>query len=256
MCALLDEKAKENSQVNKAKPLLVVFVIVLIGLGAVFAFDYFLGKEDLPLSVTVLVDPDSEAKGVLPHAIDSATEFEDSIDYLEPGFEAPEIRDTGVETTGEVVGVEAAPLPEPDAPKVSTIEPAKPKNVVVEDAAKPADVMVKPSSVKDLEITEKDWQGMVLVPDEAQMSKAYSSDVSLVRIEAHPLNNNRLRVWARVRNETPRLLKARVACNFNSTSEESEKTDFVYVEIPRSQAVDVYFVSPVPMVKAYTILVK
>ena len=54
---------------------------------------------------------------------------------------------------------------------------------------------------------------MVLVPNMKLMSKAYSSSVSLPRVEAHPLQNNRIRVWAR-QNESGGPLRLQVACVF------------------------------------------
>ena len=58
----------------------------------------------------------------------------------------------------------------------------------------------------------RDWTGLVLVPISTSLSKAYTSEVRLLRIEAHPLNDGRVRVWTRIHNISERTLPGQVAC--------------------------------------------
>lgn len=294
MCALLDEASQFQEPIDqsgsKKKTILVLIFIVLISLGVVALYNkYFSPSEPMPLAVSVLVKPDPSMEGVLPHTIDSATEFNDSFETLQEGVEGPDFRETEVKTSGKAIGIEDVggdnstqksmlEFDNPDKMASKSNEP-KGKVLVQESLKTEADdtgitvkkiepekekkSLLQRITSKDEPETEtvrytpgKDWEGTVLVPNEALLSKAYSSEVSLARIEAHPLSNNHLRVWARVKNETADHLNARVACNFRSTSDEAAITRFIPVRIPVEEAVDVYFVSPMDAVKAYTVLVK
>ncbi len=177
-------------------------------------------KPKLSETATTFVE-----KSETPHEIDSATEFSAAMASF-AGGKRPDVRKT---TEGvEIVRVEKAPaITKPgEQPKAS---------------AKPL---------------EKDWDGTVLIPSGTQLSHAHTTDVKLARIEAHPLKSGYLRVWVRVGNLTDQNLDTRVACNFKSASNEVLKTAFVPVTIPKGEAVDAYFMSPMPNVVSYTILVR
>lgn len=182
--------------------------------------------EELSPAANRLVAPAVEAKDTLPHKVDSATEFPAAMDSLAKGSHKPKLRSTSEATN--VVRVEAVPA--------------------IQKGPAPAAAPSKP--------IEQDWDGTVLIPEGTQMSQAFTTDVKLTRIEAHPLTNNALRVWVRVQNITAAPLETRVACNFKSSSSEDKKTAFIPVTIAPEEAVDVYFMSPMPNVTNYTVLVR
>jgi len=174
-----------------------------------------------------LTAPSEEvADKVIIHKVEDTTEFPSSVDSLARGAPAPEVR-----------------VPEKEATNVIRVEPV-PK-VRRDSEKKPVEKPI-----------EKDWDGTVLVASNADVSQAFTTDVSLKRIEAHPLQNGALRVWVRVQNETDKDLNSRVACNFKSVSEDQLKATFLPVEIPAGEAIDVYFMSPTDNVIAYTVLVR
>jgi len=173
-----------------------------------------------------LTEPTEEAADkVIIHKKEDATEFPAAIPSLTRGAPAPEVKEE--EPVANVVRVEPVPKIRRDAE-------------------------IKPST-KEI---EKDWDGTVLVAKNADVSQAFTTDVELRRIEAHPLQNGALRVWVRVKNVTDKDLDSKVACNFKSTSEEQLKATFLPVKIPAGEAIDVYFMSPTPNVIAYTVLVR
>jgi len=104
---------------------------------------------------------------------------------------------------------------------------------------------------------EKQWSGVVLVPTEAVVSRAYTSLVEIPRIEAHPQLDKRMRVWARVVNPTGEILRVGVTCSFRSTGElDPYSRGFEPMVLPPGRYRDVAFISPVANVESYTILIK
>lgn len=182
-------------------------------------------QDSVPAAASNLVQPTDGAAVEMPHKVDTATEFSAALGSVSGGNK-PDLRDTGQGST--VVRVEKAPT------------------------------MTKPgeSAATTQKSLERDWDGTVLIPDGTQMSHAHTTDVTFSRIEAHPLKNGSLRVWVRVKNLTGKELDTRVACNFKSASNEALKTAFIPVKIPANDAIDVYFMSPMPNVVSYTILVR
>lgn len=171
-----------------------------------------------------LVAMDDGGDVAMPHTVDSATEFPAALESVATGSKKPQLRTTDANNT--VVRVEkAAPTSKPG-------------------------LGVTPKGL------ERDWDGTVLIPSGTQMSHAHTDNVSFSRIEAHPLTDGSLRVWVRVNNLTDRDLDTRVACNFHSSSSGSGKTSFVPTIIPANEAIDVYFMSPMPNVVSYTILAR
>ena len=107
------------------------------------------------------------------------------------------------------------------------------------------------------ELVERDWTGLVLVPVNAALAKAYTSEVRLLRVEAHPLHDGRLRIWARVRNVSNRALPAEIACSFRMRGETTPNSPYFYqLEVPSGAYRDVFFVSPDGELSAYTVLVR
>jgi len=213
----------------------------------------------------------AEATGALPHVLDDKTEFGESITYLKEGIREPEIREAEMPLLGSEVAAESDQLeaeqPEPSMSEeaISEVENAEivvevpvveVSAPVVETAPAEEVVIVTPSVVEMDLVTLRDWGGVVLVPDNVRLSRAFSSAVRLVRIEAHPIDGDRLRVWVRIQNITDKDLKIRVGCSFRSINEKSAGAGFEVVEIPSGYALDTHFVSSEDMVKAYTLLVK
>ena len=107
------------------------------------------------------------------------------------------------------------------------------------------------------ELVERDWTGLVLVPVNAALAKAYTSEVRLLRVEAHPLHDGRLRIWARFRNLSRRTLPAEIACSFRMRGETTANSPYFYeIEVPAGADRDVFFVSPDGELSAYTVLVR
>jgi hypothetical protein len=106
-------------------------------------------------------------------------------------------------------------------------------------------------------LVERDWTGLVLVPITTAMAKAHTAQVRLTRVEAHPLNDGRIRVWTRVFNLSARPLPAEVACSFRMVAmPEAAWPPFYRLEVPPRGYRDVFFVSPRGEPMAYTVLVR
>jgi hypothetical protein len=107
------------------------------------------------------------------------------------------------------------------------------------------------------ELVVRDWTGLVLVPVNAALAKAYTSEVRLLKVEAHPLHDGRLRIWARVRNVSNRTLPAEIACSFRMRGETTPNSPYFYqLQVPSGAYRDVFFVSPDGELSAYTVLVR
>jgi hypothetical protein len=104
---------------------------------------------------------------------------------------------------------------------------------------------------------EKQWSGVVLVPTEAVVSRAYTALVEIPRIEAHPQLDKRMRVWARVVNPTNEILRVGVTCSFRSIGElDPYSRGFEPMLLPPGRYRDVAFISPAANDESYTILIK
>jgi len=215
-----------NSSSCHGRPLLsgaVLLILVLVFAGC--------GKEEKqstrPLSEStqmLLNPPVDRSDAVLLHTIDSATEFPAALNSLEPEIAKPEVR----------IIQENRPI------SAGKIEP-----VVVNVVPVTASVPLK-----------EDWGGVILVPDMSKMSRGFTSRVTLTRIEAHPLLDDHFRVWVRIRNDSQKDILADVACNFRALEEEPQESQFIPVSIPVGGSANAYFISPMPHVAFYTILVR
>jgi hypothetical protein len=107
------------------------------------------------------------------------------------------------------------------------------------------------------ELVVRDWTGIVLVPVSAALAKAYTSEVRLLKVEAHPLHDGRLRIWARIRNVSSRPLPAEIACSFRMRGENTPNSPYFYqLDVPPGAFRDVFFVSPEGELSAYAVLVR
>ncbi len=102
----------------------------------------------------------------------------------------------------------------------------------------------------------RDWTGLVLVPIAASLSKAYTSEVRLLKIEAHPLNDGRVRVWTRIHNIGNSTLPGQVACRFTMRNQPTATSPYFYeLQVPPRGFRDVFFISPDGDLTSYTVLV-
>jgi hypothetical protein len=183
------------------------------------------GPRPLSKSANVLVNPPTDnAEAVLLHTVDSATEFPAALNSLEPDVPEPEVR-----------AVQALP-PSTSGSNEQAVEIVQPVRASVP--------------------LRQDWGGVILVPDMDQMSRGFTSRVTLTRIEAHPIANDYFRVWVRVRNDAGRDIEADVACNFRALDQQAKETEFIPVKIAKDGSANAYFISPMPNVAYYTILVR
>lgn len=241
-----------------ARRLLVALLLLcLIGGGGLFGLKA-LTKPDLPAAAELLIVEEGEdaEPGVLPHQLDDVTEFPDALAHLKEGAAAPELRqrEDQVERLGLVrpaVAAESVAVAEmelvvevPVVP-VATAHPVEVRDLVASNV----ELGESPSAVRD-------WGGLILVPDGVKLSRAFSSTVRLSRIEAHPIDGDRLRVWVRIENLTDADLGIRVGCAFSSPEPGTSGGGFERLQIPVGAAVDAYFVSESDGVRGYTILVK
>ena len=188
-----------------------------------------------PASVVArLTQPDTPA--ILPHKIVPATAFPQALASLSPTGTAPKV----LSLPATAPGVEAQPA---DA---KIIDPNRP----------PTKGLTADGVTTDLVM--HDWTGIVLVPLDTSVSKAHTIFVTLDRIEAHPLDNGQVRVWARVRNVSGASLPSEVACSFRTAeSPEPERPIFYRLDIPLGDYRDVFFVSPEGRnLNSYTVLVR
>lgn len=252
------------SSVGRSKVLIfvVLFCVVTAAFGMYYYFFYY-SQSDLPEAAEILLSAEGEVPGVLPHSLDSSTEFEESFDYLKEGEAGPEYRATEeVSTAAETSIVDVADdevlVEEVEVVAVTEVNQVEmaPAPVVVLDRA-PA-VVTKVTLSEDAEVVfDRDWGGVVLVPDTAKLAKAYTSNVRLSRVEAHPIDGERLRVWARIQNLTDMSMTAEVGCEFRSSQyTHVDGARFEPMMILAGGFVDVQFVSPQDRVESYTVMVK
>jgi hypothetical protein len=107
------------------------------------------------------------------------------------------------------------------------------------------------------QLVERDWTGLVLVPVATSLAKAYSSDVRLLKVEAHPLTDGRVRIWTRVHNVSNGTLPAEIAFEFRMKGMGRPPSPYFYqLEVPGNTYRDVFFVSPEGDLTSYTVLVR
>ncbi|CAA6696754.1 MULTISPECIES: hypothetical protein [unclassified Lentimonas] len=250
---------------HRSKPL-----IIAASLTCILALGYhFLSDPALPEAAEILLAVDGEVPGVLPHAIDSSTEFNESFETLKEGEGAPNYRETDegkLSTPPTVIAkLEPSPTPQP-------VIPEQPITIAASAIALEIPLQAKTTAQAEPESTPttalhlpkeaqvefpRDWGGIVLVPDGTKLAKAYTSDVRLARVEAHPIDGERIRVWARIQNLTEMDMQSEVGCEFRSSNyEKFGSAHFEPSIIPKNGVIDVYFESPYDRVESYTVMVK
>lgn len=107
------------------------------------------------------------------------------------------------------------------------------------------------------QLIERDWTGLVLVPISTSLAKAYTSEVRLLKVEAHPLNDGRVRIWTRIHNIGNRTLPGQVACQFRMKGMPTPTSPYFYqLDVPPKSHRDVFFISPDGALTSYTVLVR
>ncbi|TVP78994.1 MAG: hypothetical protein EA353_07335 [Puniceicoccaceae bacterium] len=253
----LQLKSNSNRSFLKKPSVLLALLCLLAGL--FFYWQHFAKQTDEPLAAQILLSGTVDKPDVLPHTKDDSTEFKTSFDFLKKDAPAPHFRETESakiatapvnirKAVDETPGIRldtapAAPVP-PSVPA--------PESTVSQKPANPPKASPKQAIAGQAII---DWGGMVLVPVDHVLAKAYNSDVRILRIEAHPIDGDHIRVWARIQNQTNRSLQTEIGCEFRSP-DAIERPNFTAVTLAPLEVVDTYFVSENPRVHAYTILVK
>lgn len=181
--------------------------------------------EPAPLELSpeaaAVVERLTEAVGhdTLPHELADTTGFPDALSSLEPGARAPKVEKTNGANQPPPMGLTA--------------------------------------DGSSTQLVVRDWTGLVLVPISTSLSKAYTSEVRLLKVEAHPLNDGRVRVWTRVRNVGNRTLPGQVACSFRMHGETTPSSPYFYeLQVPGKGYRDVFFISPDGELVSYTVLVR
>jgi hypothetical protein len=162
---------------------------------------------------------DTEQTDTLAHDIVDTTGFPEAIASLAPGAQAPKVE--AVDTRGQ-----------------------PPARGLTADG-------------DSIGLIERDWTGLVLVPINKSLSKAYTTSVRLLKVEAHPLKDGRIRVWIRMQNIGHKQLPSEIACTFSMKDDTHPMSpNFYELEVPSREYRDVFFVSPVGELNTYTVLIR
>jgi hypothetical protein len=154
------------------------------------------------------------------HAVESATQFDRALLFLAPAAPAPMIE--------QPVATAAATAVIPESAALTTVP----------DEA-------------------RTWRGAVLVPKNMLLATAHTTLVRIPRIEAHPLADGNVRIWARIQNPAGNSIKVGTACTFRYAGQiAGVSRGFLDVEIPPGGYYDADFLSPHSGVETYTILVR
>jgi len=155
----------------------------------------------------------------LPHELSEKTDFPEAISSLQAGAPAPKVD-------------------------------------FVEDAKQPP-IKGLTADGNSTNLVERDWTGLVLVPISTSLAKAYTSEVRLLKVEAHPLSDGRVRIWTRVQNIGRQALPAQIACSFHMRGNGTPSSPYFYqLDVPGKTYRDVFFISPEGELTAYTVLVR
>jgi hypothetical protein len=194
--------------------------------------------------VARLTHPDLPA--ILPHKIDPATAFPQALASLSPTGTSPKVLAPSATAVKGDAPTAASPNDEQTTDDYKIVDPDRP----------PTKGLTADGVTVDLVM--HDWTGVVLVPLYNSISRAHTVLVAIDRIEAHPLDNGQVRIWARIRNVTAGPLPSEVACSFRTAeSPEPGRPVFYKLDIPRGDYRDVFFVSPEGLnLNSYTVLVR
>jgi hypothetical protein len=155
----------------------------------------------------------------LPHELVDTTSFPEAISSLQPGAVAPKYETIDLRSEAPIEGLTA--------------------------------------DGNSTQLLVRDWTGLVLVPISTSLSMAHTSVVRLLKVEAHPLSDGRVRVWVRVQNTSRRSFTSEVACAFRMNQDGAVSSPYFYeLQVPPRGYRDVFFVSPNGKLSTYTVLVR
>ena len=200
----------------------------------------------------------ADAPVSLPHVFDEATEFKQSLEYLKENKPAPAYRETA--SAAKVVPSNPAPITAPSQVELESVVGITVDLPVTAEVNEPMareipeGIMLTPDAEAILQI-EREWEGVVLVPDNVKLARAYTTHVAFSRIEAHPLEDGRIRVWSRIENLTDQTMDFQTGCEFRFLEARPVMTGFRTISIPKDSAVDVSYESMDSGVNAYTLMV-
>jgi len=209
---------------------LLLLLVITLSMAACGKKEVKRAPKPMSESAKLLVTPSADtADAVLLHTVDTATEFPTALASLEPDVAEPDVR---------------------------AVEDLAPKSTASAPGESVAQAVQVVAPVKASAPLRQDWGGVILVPDMNRMSRGFTSRVTLTRIEAHPIADDHFRVWVRIRNDENKDIEADVACNFRALDKQAEETEFIPISIPAGGSANAYFISPMPHVAYYTILVR
>ncbi len=249
----------QSGKSSRGKSGIWIILVLCLSLGIV-AY-YFLNQPSPSETATeLLIEPQKDASGEeepMTHVVDEATEFEQSLNYLKDGVAAPRYRETA--SARKVVPSDPASItidPEQieSAVGISVDLPQKVEPKAPVERKIPEGIELPPGANAILQFN-RDWEGVVLVPDNVKLARAYTTHVAFSRIEAHPLEDGRIRVWSRIENLTGRTMDFQTACEFRFLERRAVLTGFRSITIPEGSAVDVSYESMDSGVNAYTLMV-
>lgn len=139
------------------------------------------------------------------------------------------------------------------------LAPAAPSPMIEQPIATAAAAPAIPQSAPATPVPEeaRKWRGAVLVPKNMLLATAHTSKVRIPRIEAHPLDDGNVRIWARVQNPASEPIEVGIACTFRFAGQPAGVSrGFLEVTIPAGGYYDADFLSPHSGVETYTILVR
>jgi hypothetical protein len=175
---------------------------------------------DAAPSEALALVPDAEATLKAEHERETATQFDRALLFLAP----------------------AAPAPMIEQP-------------IATAAAAPA--LATSTEITNVPDEARTWRGAVLVPKDMLLATAHTSKVRIPRIEAHPLDDGNVRIWARIQNPSGHSIEIGVACTFRFAGQiAGVSRGFLEVVIPPAGYYDADFLSPRAGVETYTILVR
>ncbi len=238
------------------------FTVVVTLLPACVVGAFLTGCVNQPVQAPAPATAAAPAKSAaVPGATETSTAPAIPIAALPPPALSAEASDVIARLT-QNVGKDALPheladnssFPEAEA----TLQPgAKPPKFEFVDGRALPPVQGLTADGSSTALIVRDWTGLVLVPINTSLSKAYTSSVRLLKVEAHPLKDGRVRIWIRVQNLGRDELSSEIACTFRMRNDSGQASaNFYELAVPARGFRDVFFVSPEGQLTSYTVLVR
>jgi hypothetical protein len=150
-----------------------------------------------------------------------------------------------------VAGPAAAP-----AAKMVVTEAAKAAAQRLMDGQQDHEMLTTTAFTNYPQFTTENWSGLVLNSKVTTQSLGHVSNFKLMRIEVHPLNDGRIRVWVEFANYSPDPVIPEVACQYNPEDEGAYAKFRALPELAPGKKILTYFESRRPAPDAYSILIR